>query len=132
MSDISYYCLFLMIRRPPRSTRTEPLFPYTTLFRSDVAITGIATYYDLDSAGRAENVHISMFGAGDVPRRLFAAERALTGKMVDEAAIAAAAEGAREEVDPPEDMHASADYRRALVGILVERTARNAIGLKAA
>src|SRR3546814_12736930 len=26
-----------MIRRPPRSTRTDTLFPYTTLFRSDVA-----------------------------------------------------------------------------------------------
>src|SRR3546814_16707317 len=25
---------FLSIRRPPRSTRTDPLFPYTTLFRS--------------------------------------------------------------------------------------------------
>src|SRR3546814_6018342 len=31
------FCLFvffLMIRRPPRSTRTDTLFPYTTLFRS--------------------------------------------------------------------------------------------------
>src|SRR3546814_1532657 len=27
--------LFLMIRRPPRSTRTDTLFPYTTLFRSE-------------------------------------------------------------------------------------------------
>src|SRR3546814_9132063 len=27
---------FLMIRRPPRSTRTDTLFPYTTLFRSPV------------------------------------------------------------------------------------------------
>src|SRR3546814_3824639 len=27
---------FLMIRRPPRSTRTDTLFPYTTLFRSDI------------------------------------------------------------------------------------------------
>src|SRR3546814_15375807 len=35
-SDVSFsYCLFfLMIRRPPRSTRTDTLFPYTTLFRS--------------------------------------------------------------------------------------------------
>src|SRR3546814_18534675 len=40
---MSYYCcflncvfiFFLMIRRPPRSTRTDTLFPYTTLFRSD-------------------------------------------------------------------------------------------------
>src|SRR3546814_19416730 len=32
---ISYVILFfLMIRRPPRSTRTDTLFPYTTLFRS--------------------------------------------------------------------------------------------------
>src|SRR3546814_3269607 len=29
------FYFFLMIRRPPRSTRTETLFPYTTLFRSD-------------------------------------------------------------------------------------------------
>src|SRR3546814_6672593 len=28
--------LFLMIRRPPRSTRTDTLFPYTTLFRSSL------------------------------------------------------------------------------------------------
>src|SRR3546814_8349873 len=28
------FVLFLMIRRPPRSTRTDTLFPYTTLFRS--------------------------------------------------------------------------------------------------
>src|SRR3546814_5739764 len=29
-----YFVFFLMIRRPPRSTRTDTLFPYTTLFRS--------------------------------------------------------------------------------------------------
>src|SRR3546814_15111745 len=28
---------FLMIRRPPRSTRTDTLFPYTTLFRSHIS-----------------------------------------------------------------------------------------------
>src|SRR3546814_11107951 len=34
---------FLMIRRPPRSTRTDTLFPYTTLFRSDAK----RTFFDL-------------------------------------------------------------------------------------
>src|SRR3546814_2278434 len=29
-----------MIRRPPRSTRTDTLFPYTTLFRSDLDLAG--------------------------------------------------------------------------------------------
>src|SRR3546814_17151367 len=32
---VSSSFFFLMIRRPPRSTRTDTLFPYTTLFRSD-------------------------------------------------------------------------------------------------
>src|SRR3546814_3313261 len=35
-------CFFLMIRRPPRSTRTDTLFPYTTLFRSLHARRGLA------------------------------------------------------------------------------------------
>src|SRR3546814_16859329 len=36
---IVYLCLFfLMIRRPPRFTRTDTLFPYTTLFRSFTGI----------------------------------------------------------------------------------------------
>src|SRR3546814_2811807 len=39
MRFCSYFCcvlfFFLMIRRPPRSTRTYTLFPYTTLFRSE-------------------------------------------------------------------------------------------------
>src|SRR3546814_18071643 len=31
-----------MIRRPPRSTRTDTLFPYTTLFRSDLGASALA------------------------------------------------------------------------------------------
>src|SRR3546814_14437565 len=37
-SSSVYVCVFfLMIRRPPRSTRTDTLFPYTTLFRSNLS-----------------------------------------------------------------------------------------------
>src|SRR3546814_6214632 len=39
---VSFF-FFLMIRRPPRSTRTDTLFPYTTLFRSPVALICIST-----------------------------------------------------------------------------------------
>src|SRR3546814_13374451 len=35
-----------MIRRPPRSTRTDPLFPYTTLFRSFYFSSAIKTLRD--------------------------------------------------------------------------------------
>src|SRR3546814_10883643 len=33
-----WFFFFLMIRRPPRSTRTDTLFPYTTLFRSPAGL----------------------------------------------------------------------------------------------
>src|SRR3546814_4931605 len=46
---------FLMIRRPPRSTRTDTLFPYTTLFRSTaLARTGDTLDGDCP-VGRAED-----------------------------------------------------------------------------
>src|SRR3546814_10990501 len=38
---ILYLFFFLMIRRPPRSTRTDTLFPYTTLFRSGLTFDAI-------------------------------------------------------------------------------------------
>src|SRR3546814_15508851 len=35
LSSVTYWHFFVLrLRRPPRSTRTDPLFPYTTLFRS--------------------------------------------------------------------------------------------------
>src|SRR3546814_18075975 len=34
MHNVCLFFFFLMIRRPPRSTRTDTLFPYTTLFRT--------------------------------------------------------------------------------------------------
>src|SRR3546814_2572044 len=40
-----------MFRRPPRSTRTDPLFPYTTLFRSAIGIAGPALRALIDDAG---------------------------------------------------------------------------------
>src|SRR3546814_11664694 len=48
----SFRFFFLMIRRPPRSTRTDTLFPYTTLFRSlygaialAISMLGIAGFF---------------------------------------------------------------------------------------
>src|SRR3546814_14935777 len=42
---VCLFFFFLMIRRPPRSTRTDTLFPYTTLFRSLPRVVGQALIY---------------------------------------------------------------------------------------
>src|SRR3546814_19391813 len=47
---------FLMIRRPPRSTRTDTLFPYTTLFRS----------HGLSVPGEAANAGRIAYGIPDI------------------------------------------------------------------
>src|SRR3546814_7613781 len=47
------YFFFLLIRRPPRSTRTDTLFPYTTLFRSDCRDWRPDHVHGTESGGRA-------------------------------------------------------------------------------
>ena len=50
-----------------------------------------------------------------------AAEAALNGKPVNADTIAAPARAASGEVDPPSDIHAPSEYRRALVETMTER-----------
>lgn len=94
--------------------------------RGDFALAGVAAFYDVDAQGRAENAHIAVFGASDRQHRLQQAEAALNGQFVTPETIAAAARAASGEVDPPSDIHAPADYRRALVETLTERALAHA------
>ena len=89
--------------------------------RGDFALAGIALFYDLDGEHRAQNVHIGVIGATDRPRRLPGAEAALHGQALSDEVIAKACAAACAEVDPPTDIHGSAEYRRSLVGTLLQR-----------
>src|SRR3546814_4774297 len=67
---------FLMIRRPPRSTRTDTLFPYTTLFRSLILTTALnlaPRIRRLTGQNRAFNVAFRtiMTAAGRIPKHRF-------------------------------------------------------------
>src|SRR3546814_7641212 len=62
-----------MIRPPPRSTRTDTLFPYTTLFRSDAAAPG-ALQPEMGEAGKfllARDAGVDGHGAGGQAELLF-------------------------------------------------------------
>src|SRR3546814_15955098 len=63
------FFFFLMIRRPPRSTRTDTLFPYTTLFRSGVffIIAGVVPPFRIDKLvefGRDDKAAMPCSGDG--------------------------------------------------------------------
>src|SRR3546814_1322393 len=62
--------VFLMIRRPPRSTRTDTRFPYTTLFRSDPYAPARAIIADIGKivtpSGVQETFEVTLGGARQV------------------------------------------------------------------
>jgi len=94
--------------------------------QGDFALAGVALYYDEDARGRARDPHVAVIGACSRPHRLPSVETVLAGQVVDEPTLRAAAEKAGAAVDPPDDLHASAIYRRALISTLVERALRAA------
>jgi carbon-monoxide dehydrogenase medium subunit len=96
-------------------------FQEFALRRGDFAIAAAAVFYDSDQNGRAANAHVGVIGVGDQPTRLPSVEAVLNGATVDADTIARAAAATSAAVDPQDDIHASAAYRRSLVGTMVER-----------
>jgi aerobic carbon-monoxide dehydrogenase medium subunit len=94
--------------------------------RGDFAMAAAAVFYDQDAGGKAVNAHVGVIGVADRPRRLPSVEAALNGQVIDEATIAKAEAATHAAVDPQDDIHASAAYRRALVGTMVERALKHA------
>src|SRR3546814_3858763 len=86
---------FLMIRRPPRSTRTDTLFPYTTLVRSSTSATAVidrtgialapvagATTTSVVERGSARIVGLVSGPTGPVPGATVRIERLVAGRSV--------------------------------------------------
>ena len=94
--------------------------------QGDFALAGVALFYDEDRRGRVRNPHVGVIGACNRPQRLPEVESLLSGHAIDDGLIREAAAAAAQAVDPPEDLHAGAAYRRALVATLVERGLRAA------
>jgi CO/xanthine dehydrogenase FAD-binding subunit len=92
----------------------------------DFAIVGIAAMV-VGQGGRCASARLVTAGAGPVPVRLRAAEEILERDGLSDAAVEAAARRAAELVDPPSDIHASADYRRNLTRVLTARALHRAI-----
>jgi carbon-monoxide dehydrogenase medium subunit len=94
--------------------------------RGDFALAAAAVFYDADAQGRATNAHVGVIGVGDRSRRLAAVETAINGQKIDAALIEKAATLTSKSVDPQDDIHGSAAYRRSLAGTMVERALQNA------
>jgi carbon-monoxide dehydrogenase medium subunit len=114
------------IRLPAWPARRRWGFQEFARRRGDFAMAAAALFYDEDENGKARNAHVGVIGVADRPLRLAAVEAVLNGRSIDAATIAAAEAATSAAVDPQDDIHASAAYRRALVGTMVERALKSA------
>jgi aerobic carbon-monoxide dehydrogenase medium subunit len=113
--------LIVMLQLPPWPPARRWGFEEFARRRGDFALAGIAAFFDLDDGGRIVAAHVGAIGVGPRPVRLAPVEALLDGNRLDDALIAAAGRAASASVEPFDDLHGSAAYRRALVGTLTER-----------
>ena len=87
----------------------------------DFAMAGAAVVL-MREHSRISEVRVSVFGAADRPVRMHALERAMSGEDVgDKRAWFGALDDAVDCLEPMDDLHASADFRRHLAAVSVER-----------
>jgi len=78
--------------------------------------------------GRAKDVRVGMMGVGDTPMRLREIEDIVDGTDVSDMVLDEVAKRLTDILTPNTDIHASADYRRHLSGVLARRALRAAWG----
>jgi aerobic carbon-monoxide dehydrogenase medium subunit len=107
---------------PPRSGTA---FAEVARRKGDYAVCGAGVVVTLDESRRVSAARAAYISVGLVPE-VHDLTDAVAGSPAEQADWAAAGALARTLVDPDGDLHASADYRRLLVGVLTERALASA------
>jgi carbon-monoxide dehydrogenase medium subunit len=93
----------------------------------DYATVGVAVHVSFDN-GAVGKAGIALTGVGPSNLRVSEAEAALAGAELDDDAIRSAGELAAQAADPRDDVRGSAEYKRNVVRVFVERGLRKAAG----
>jgi aerobic carbon-monoxide dehydrogenase medium subunit len=93
----------------------------------DFGIVAAAVALDLRD-GECRSARVVLGGVADIPLRIPEAERVLEGVDVGREAFEEAGRVAAKEIDPPSDVHGSAEYRRDLSTVLIRRALMEAAG----
>ncbi|HEX2208444.1 MAG TPA: xanthine dehydrogenase family protein subunit M [Longimicrobium sp.] len=114
--------MLVEVEIPPMEPRTGWAFEEISRRHGDYALAGLAATVRVDDDGRCTDARLAFLSLADRPVLAAEAASLLIGQAPAEDAIRAAADAAaRRDIDPPADIHASADYRRQLANVLVRR-----------
>ena len=93
----------------------------------DFAMVGALVLLQLNGDETCRSVRITLFGVDGTPVRAVEAEEMLVGRRPDQDALEEAAGLVSEGLDPESDIHASAEYRKEVGGVLTRRALTSAI-----
>jgi CO/xanthine dehydrogenase FAD-binding subunit len=106
--------------------RVGSAFTELSIRHGDFAIVAAAAQVALDASGRCARAAFGLGGAGGTPLAFPKLAARLVGSSLNEDVIREAAQRAAAESDPGSDLHASAEYRRHLAGVLLQRVIQSA------
>jgi len=116
------------LRLPPAPERTGWTFREIARRHGDYAHAGVAVRLTLAGDGTIATARLVYLSAGDVPLPAARARAILEGEAPsDELFATAAATAARDEIEPSDDIHASAAFKRHLAEVLTRRALATAL-----
>ncbi|HJP36578.1 MAG: FAD binding domain-containing protein [Gammaproteobacteria bacterium] len=115
------------LRVAPTSANTASAFTKLETNANDLALVNVAVSLATNGAGKCEEARVFVGGGvGETVVRAPSAEQTLTGAVLGPAIFTQAGDAAKADVDPIADHRASAEYRTAMVKVLLERTLQRA------
>ena len=118
--------LLIEARFPVAPPRTGTAFSEVSRRHGDYALVGVAAQLSLHENGTISAAHLALMGVAETPLRMQEVEALLLDQQPGEALFSTAAERACSDLEPPEDLHASAEYRRRVAGVLISRALHTA------
>nr|WP_243239367.1 hypothetical protein [Sulfobacillus harzensis] len=103
----------------PRASRLPAAIEEYAIRSGDFALAIAAAAVDSDAHGRVSVVRMVLGGVGDVPWRSLDLEESARGETAGPDLWTHLAEEAARQIDPADDLHATADYRRQLAQTLM-------------
>jgi aerobic carbon-monoxide dehydrogenase medium subunit len=119
--------LLVEVRLPVAPPRTGTAFVEVSRRHGDFALVGVAATVTLDEAGVCVGCAVALTGVGPTPVRARAAAGALVGERPTAAALEEAGRRAATGLTPDSDLHASAEYRTDVAGVLTRRALARAV-----
>jgi carbon-monoxide dehydrogenase medium subunit len=116
------------LRFPPWQAEWRWGFQEICRREGDFALVGAVVVLHMESDGMCQAARLTMFGVGGTPLRAQRAEAMLSGQRLEGHVLDQLASVVASELEPDSDIHASAEYRREVGGVVARRAVEMALG----